>query len=142
MTAPDGTRRTLPTFTLSTPPETVLAAPDGRHVLVVPTMDGDLVQPPAVLVPTDGGPARRLALPPGVEQGSSAFSWDPAGGAFYDGNAAATAPEDPFGRVVLRCVVATASCAVVAEPSGEVAAVPGGSSCRRGSTAPSRTPPA
>ncbi len=127
-----GARRTLGPV-----PEGYLhAAPDGRHLALIPE-DGDAVAPR--LVPLDGAPVRSLRLPDGTAlRGNLAqVSWTPDGTELLIGHALGwdrsvfpTVTEvkdvDQFRWTALRCSIATAICSELPTPNGLAVGVPDG----------------
>lgn len=129
-----GARRTFGPVPNSYP----FAAPDGRHLLLVPDeADGKPVAP--VLVPLDGSPVRPLRLPAGttVVGNISRVNWTPDGTEVLVGDAIGWDPsvfsglsaiEDPdlLRWTALRCPIATGVCTELAGPGGLVVGMPGG----------------
>lgn len=131
-----GTTRTLGPFRLDEAPGGILAAPDGRHAVLLPSDDDEAT--PVWIAPLDGRPPVRLALPPGVAayEAFSQISWSEDGSEVVIGNAlwadpateAAGAPAprpDQIRTTALRCAVATATCVELPAPGGYAVPLPG-----------------
>lgn len=114
------------------------AAPDGRHLVLVPDNGDDEPVPPR-LVPLDGSPVRALRLPAGtaIVGGLSQVSWTPDGTELLVGDALGWDPSafarpsaiediDRFRWTTLRCPIATETCSEIPAASGFAVGIPGG----------------
>lgn len=131
-----GAERRLGPFATVDRPSGLLASPDGAHLLVLPSDDGNLDGRPYV-VAAAGGPLVPLALPENVAAAPpySQLSWTPDGTEVVIGDAARSTPrpddsdnpdDSTLTWTALRCPVATAVCTELPGPGGRAVGVPGG----------------
>jgi hypothetical protein len=128
-----GADRQLGPFTTVDASSGLVASPDGRHLLVLPSDDGNGEGRPYV-VAAAGGPLVALTLPENVAAAPpySQLSWTPDGSEVIIGDAALSTPrpgdpdETTLTWTALRCPVATAVCTELPGPAGSAVGVPGG----------------
>jgi hypothetical protein len=128
-----GVERRFGPFATVDGPSGLVASPDGSHLLVLPSDDGNGEGRPYV-VAAAGGPLVPLALPEDVAAAPpySQLSWTPDGTEVIIGDAARSTPrsDDPDETTLtwtaLRCPVATAICTELPGPAGSAVGVPGG----------------
>ncbi|WP_022927852.1 hypothetical protein [Patulibacter americanus] len=128
-----GAERRLGPFTTVEAPSGLVASPDGRHLLVLPSDDGN-GEGRAYVVASAGGPLVPLTMPTNVAAAPpySELSWTPDGSEVIIGDAARSTPrpddadETTLTWTALRCPVASAVCAELPGPAGSAVGVPGG----------------